>query len=429
MIPESLLHFVWKFKLFDQTSLKLANGEELIINSPGKHNLDSGPDFHDARLIIGDTKWAGNVEIHVNASDWHKHNHSNDGAYETVILHVVLENDAEISNRNGIKIPTLELKNLLPDYLEERYSELVRRKHPIACSGFEPPDSFTLRNWLDRLLVERLEEKATRFDQILAFTVNDWQKSLYISLARSFGFKVNALPFELLSRSLPISVIQKYVQSSFQLEALFFGQSGLLLEELLDEYPRQLLAEYAFLRKKHKLTSMPPHLWKFLRLRPVNFPTIRIAQFTKLMENPNRIFSAILEENDIQNLIDLFDVQVNNYWETHYQFDIQSEFKTKNLGKRSIEGILINAVVPFLFSYGKNHGDERMKERAVSLLYSIRPEENRLLKDWNSLNIQPDSAAGSQALIHLRTEYCDVFRCLDCSLGHRLLNMTGTPVK
>jgi len=421
MINENLLQFAWKFRLYNNQNIKLLTGETLEVLSPGYHNKDAGPDFQDARLKIGGVHWAGNVEVHIRSSDWFRHNHPEDEAYSNIILHVVNENDSEVKDRNGIPVPVLELKSILPGDLLNRWEVLNQRRNPIPCSEMERPDSFTLQNWLDRLLIERLEEKLNRINTILRLTSNDWQEAFYVFLARSFGFKINAVPFELLARSVPLKTVIKHEQSSFQLEALFFGQSGLLNQNLTDAYPVKLWEEYNFLQRKFNLIPIEPHLWKFLRLRPGNFPGIRIAQFADIMSKASSLFLNLIETTQVDQLRKVLAVSATGYWETHYLFDAASAGKKKHIGEAAIEGLLINTIVPFLFIYGTYRGDEPMKARSLQLLEQLKPEKNALLTDWNSMGIQAQTAGESQALLQLRTEYCNKNRCLECALGHRIL--------
>src|SRR3569833_1544167 len=301
---EDFIHYTWKFRLFDRDNLQTTKGESLEVFSAGLSNSDSGPVFHNARLRIGDTTWAGNVEIHINSSDWHKHKHTNDNAYKNVILHVVYKDDEPINLPDGRALPTLELKDRISDELYQRYHNLIfGNQQFIPCEGtIRTVDEMTLRNWLTRVLVERLEKRSAGVMAALEKNKGDWEETFYQFLAAQFGFKTNALPFELLAKSLPQLTLAKHKNNPMQIEALIFGQAGFLSGDLKDEYPLKLKTEYEFLRKKYQLTPIENHLWKFLRMRPPNFHTIRLAQFSSLIVHSNHLFSKVLEIKDVMVL-------------------------------------------------------------------------------------------------------------------------------
>ena len=276
-MQEDFLHHIWKFRLFDQRALFTSSGEAIAILKPGDHNFDAGPDFFNSQLMIGSMKWIGNVELHVNASDWIRHHHEIDPAYDNVILHVVYENDHPIKRKNGELIPTLELKDRMDLRSYQKYLDLNKSKDAIPCgSQIADVDEFILNNWLDRILTERLELKSQLILNILRHSNNNWEETFYQILGRNFGFKINNEPFELLTRSLPLNVIGKHKHDRFQTEALLFGQAGMLKREFADEYPLRLKKEYNYLRKKYSLQALELHIWKFSRMMPGNFPTIRI---------------------------------------------------------------------------------------------------------------------------------------------------------
>lgn len=419
---EDLLHHAWKFRLFDHRELFTQYGEKVEVIKTGDHNLDSGPDFFNARIRIGDTEWAGNVEIHINASDWNKHHHTGDDAYRDVILHVVYNNDLAVSNSKGVLLPVIELKDKLDRAFIERYETLSKGVSWIPCGEqVKQVDGFMRSAWMERLLIERLERKSKEIEQTLDLSRSSWEESFYFHLARSFGFKVNSLPFGLLARSLPLQAIAKHKSSLLQVEALLFGQAGMLNEHFNDEYPRALQNEYAFLQKKFKLVPLEPHLWKFMRMRPSNFPTIRIAQFAALIHNSSHLFSKILEAASVQDIQKLLNVEASEYWESHFTFDKPSPRSKKSLGRSSIDTIIINTIVPFLFVYGKKQGDERFCERAFSLLEQVEGESNSIVSKWKLLGMPVHDAWSTQALIQLKSEYCDKKRCLQCAIGAKLL--------
>jgi len=426
LITEDFLHYVWKFRLFERSALQTVNGDELEIYSPGLHNTDSGPDFQNGRIRIGDTTWAGNIEIHINSSDWQKHNHTTDEAYNNVVLHVVYRDDTPLVLADGRRIPTLELKDRIPEELYIKYHNLIYgEKTIIPCeSSIGKLDDFTLRTWFTRVLIERLEKKSAAVIAALKVNRGDWEETFYGFLAANFGFKTNALPFELLARSLPQNILAKNKSNPLQIEALIFGQAGMLEDDFEDEYPQQLKQEYAFLRKKYSLTPIEKHLWKFMRLRPQNFPTIRLAQFAALIVNSNHLFSKVLDIRDVKTLSDLFDgIKVNAYWDDRYRFDKISKPFAKNLGAASINVLLLNTLAVFLFSYGKHHQQQHYIDRSLKLLESLPGEQNQIIADFNSLGVKASSAFESQALLELKNYYCNYKKCLQCSVGNKILKL------
>jgi hypothetical protein len=418
MYSESLLHFAWKFKLIPQQKLISTIGEIIEILNVGTHNKDAGPDFLTAKIKIGNTTWVGNVEIHVKASDWYKHNHQNDSAYSNIILHIVLEYDKDVYDKNGLVIPVLELRNLLPQNLKHKWNKLNSKPTEIACQQLGKIDELILNNWIDRMLIERLELKTEQIFQLLKQLSNDWKEVFYVWLARSFGTKVNAIPFELLARSLPLTLVRKYVKSDFQLEALFFGQSGLINEFNQDAYTSALWKEYIFLKEKYGLKPIKPESWKFLRMRPANFPTIKISQFVNFIIQHSNLFEEIIEMNDSIKKVAFKDAFVSKYWKTHYKADVVSKSKNELNIKFGNDTIVINAIAPFLFVYGELRGNESLKEKAISLLMDIKAEKNSITTNWEKLNVFASSAYESQALIYLKNHYCDNLKCLDCNIGH-----------
>lgn len=426
LFPEDFLHYVWKFRLFDRGNLQTNDGEALEIFSAGIHNSDSGPDFQNARIKIGDTIWAGNVEVHLSSSDWKKHGHATDDAYENVILHVVYRDDAPLVLTNGRRVPTLELQNRIPDELYSRYHKLIfGEKSIIPCeASISSVDNLTLYNWLTRVLVERLEKKSATVIAALNLNRGDWEETFYQFLAANFGFKTNAVPFELLAKSIPQNILAKNKNNPIQIEALVFGQAGFLNEEFKDEYPLKLKEEYGFLQKKYKLAPVEKHLWKFMRLRPANFPTIRLAQFAALIVKSNHLFSKLLEIKDVKALKALFtDVKVNPYWEDHYRFDVVSPPSPKNIGEASVDILLLNTMALFLFSYGKYNQQQHFINRSLQLLEYLPCENNKIITDFTNLGVKIKTAFESQALIELKNNYCNYKKCLQCGVGNRILKL------
>ncbi|MBV6440593.1 MAG: hypothetical protein EPGJADBJ_02265 [Saprospiraceae bacterium] len=419
---ESFLHFLWRWRRFDAQTLRTTDGQSLEILHPGEWNGHAGPDFFNARVRIGDTIWAGNVEMHLRASEWMLHRHSTDAAYNNVVLHVVLEEDQPVARASGERIPCLELKGRIPPKILENYQRLEHERAWIPCRQFFKDIPGIVRlNWLDRLLVERLEQKTAAVAEILAATGNHWEEAFYRLLARNFGLKVNAEPFETLARSLPLLILAKHKNDVKQTEALLFGQAGMLDGAFKDEWPKALAQEYRFLKHKYDLMPMAFSQWKFLRLRPANFPTVRLAQFVALVHQSAHLFSKILEAKNLRELENLFDVQPGEYWLTHFQFDKPSVRRPKNTGRDFVHLLIINTIAPFLFHYGKMRELEAFQKRALSLLEELPPEANAIVDGWAELGVQARHAYQTQALIHLKTRYCDAKRCLECAMGNAIL--------
>jgi hypothetical protein len=426
ILTEDFLSYVWKFRLFDRFDLKTNDGEELEIFSAGIHNADAGPDFQNARIRIGDTVWAGNVELHTSSSDWQKHGHHSDNAYNNVILHVVYKDDQPLILTDGRRIPTLNLQNRIPEDLYSRYHKLIFGDQTvIPCeANIGSVDSLTMYNWLTRVLVERLEKRSKAVIDALNLNRGDWEETFYQFLATNFGFKTNALPFELLAKSLPQIILAKHKNSAMQIEALIFGQAGFLAGDVKDEYPLKLKSEYEFLSKKHQLTPIENHLWKFMRLRPQNFPTVRLAQFAALIVQSNHLFSKLLEIKDVKGLRCLFtEIKINPYWENHYRFDVESPPSSKNLGRASVDILLLNTLALFLFSYGKHNQLQHYINRSLQLLEYLPNENNKITADFSNLGVKIKTAFESQALLELKNNYCNYKKCLQCGVGNRILKL------
>jgi hypothetical protein len=420
-MKEDFLQFIWKHGLYLKDKLETTDGEALEIISAGQSNQDSGPDFFNARVRIGQTSWAGNIEIHQKSSHWYQHRHDSDAAYDNVILHVVEVHDKTVQVKNH-QLPTLVLG--YRDEILNNYENLLKSKHWIACQErLAEVDPFILRFWFSSLMIERLESKTGEIVKLLDQNKNNWNETFYQLLARNFGMKTNALPFELLAKSLPLNILSKHKNDLFQTEALLFGQSGLLNETLLgDDYFLSLRKEYSFMYKKYGLSGIESHLWKFMRLRPINFPTVRIAQLAQLIHHSSALFSQILETEDIDELRKLFKVTASGYWDTHYRFNKPSEEnRPKVLGETAFNNLVINTIVPLLFVYGDQHMDQGMKDRALLLLEKLEAEENQIIRKWREAGIESRTAFETQALLQLKNNYCDQKRCLNCQLGAKII--------
>jgi hypothetical protein len=419
---EDFISYIWKNRRLQGTSLRAVTGETLEVLDPGQENNDSGPDFFAARIRIDGTLWIGNVEVHRRTSDWQKHGHQHDPAYDNIILHVVFENDQDVFTSNGKKVPVLEIKNLVDENLLENYRKLIENKNWIACeNSIGAIDQFIINNWLSRLLVERLERKAEEVMHFYRFFANDWDQTFYYLLARNFGFKVNASSFALLAQRTPFALLAKNSDSFSVVEAMLFGQAGLLPAEPKDLYPRLLLKEYQYQRKKYQLEPLNRELWKFARLRPVNFPTLRIAQFAALIHRHGRLFSKAMKVMNMAEAEALFLVQASPYWDTHYSFDKPSAPKTKRLGTDAIHNLVINTIAPVQFVYATQHMDAGLKEKAIMLFQHCPAENNTIISRWRDLGIAPQNAADTQALLELKKYYCTPGKCLKCPIGHIIL--------
>jgi hypothetical protein len=423
IIHEDLLHYAWRHRRFDATNLETTQHQFIEILTIGTHNPYNGPDFFNARLRIDDTIWAGNVEMHVLASDWNAHKHSDNEAYNNVILHVVWEEDAVIIGKDGQAIPCIELSNRIDSQLITIYKKLIFNELRIPCfHHFAEVSDITKQMWLERLLIERIEQKTEKILPSLTSSHDNWEETFYRALAANFGTKPNQVPFEAVANALPLQILAKHKHNFFQIEALFFGQAGFLEEEFTEEYPKKLQAEYRYLRAKWQLApALTKAQWHFRSLRPANFPTIRLAQFAVLVDKSIHLFSKILEAETVQTLQTLLKVALSDFWLTHYTFEKTSKSIRKTLGKDTIELLIINTIVPFLFLYGKKRGNDALKERAITFLETTSPEKNSIIETWEALAVQPKSAADTQALLQLKNNYCDKKRCLECAIGHSIL--------
>ncbi len=419
-MTEDFLHYIWRYKLYLPEN-RTVDGEMIEPVHPGVQNTDAGPDFMDARIRVDDTLWAGCVEIHLRSSDWERHGHHNDPSYNNVILHVVYQHDADTFNERRQKIPVMELH--FDDRYYENYNRLVDSKEQIACHNtISMVDHFSRTAWLERLTIERIERKAGEIMQTYRSTGNNWEETFYQRLARNFGFSLNALPFETLARSLPLSILLKHKDNLQQIESLLFGQAGMLNDKnSIDSYYDNLRKEYLFLQKKYNLIPIDRFLWKFLRLRPVNFPTIRIAQFADLIHNNEHLFSQVIDIKNIESFDRLFRLKTSEYWNSHYVFGKDSIYRKKSFGQTTFYSVMINTVVPFLFVYGKMRGKEEFCTRAINFLTTLPPERNNILTQWQKLGIDNPDAFTSQALLQLRNEYCFPRRCLDCAIGNKIV--------
>jgi hypothetical protein len=425
-MKESVLHYIWQYKLFVQHDLRTSDGEPVEIIDVGKLNTDAGPDFFNAKVRIGKTIWAGNVEIHTCSSDWNRHKHQADPAYNNVILHVVKLIDVPVFLHDGSKLPQLELK--YTESIEENYTELLANNKWIPCSDkISQLSDFEMNRWKTVLLMERLSVKVQDIDQLLHSNNHFWDEVFFCQLCRAFGGAVNGDAFFSLGKSIPWLIVQKHQHDLFQLEAILFGQSGLLTKSgVRDAYMNSLEKEYAFLRQKYQLQMISPELWRLLRLRPDNFPHIRIAQLAALLHRQMSLFSKILDYPDLNSLVDMFaKVEPSIYWKSHYIFGVESVEKNKKLGINAIHLLIINAIIPMICCYAKDKNNQQMKENAIFLLENLPPENNYIIRRWKELGLIINTAADSQSFIHLYKRYCEDKKCLRCSIAYKLLTSTS----
>jgi hypothetical protein len=428
-MKEEFLHYLWKYNLYSPEKLLDSSGNLIKVLRPGEYNRDSGPDFFNAMISIDGTVWAGNIEIHTRSSHFNAHGHHTDPAFDNVILHVVAENDKRIFNSRGEELLTVELS--FDTKLYERYEELVNNPKIIACQGeMETIDSFLIRHWLNTLVIERFMEKSELIGRIYAETGNDWEETFYRMLARYFGFRINTEPFEMLAAALPFRIIRKHADNLFQIEALLFGSAGLLEEGLFrdainDEYYRLLMREYAILSSKYALKPIHGWLWKFSRLRPANFPTVRISQLAAMLTVTGGLFSRVIEAAGMKQLRSVLEVSASTYWDDHFIFGKKSTTHVKHTGTQATLIFLVNAVIPVIFFYGKVRDLPEIRERAVMFLEELQPEVNIILEEWKEVGISAESAFYSQALIQLRNSYCRKRRCLECRIGSSLVSRGG----
>lgn len=418
-MQERLLHFIWQNKLFNTKDLKTLNGSELQILDFGKYNTDGGPDFWNAKIKIDDIILIGNIELHIYASDWKLHKHEQDKKYNNVILHVVFFNDEPVLN-----LPTLELNGRIPAVLLDKYEAMMLSQKNLICENlFDTIDEFTFENWKERLVIERMERKSAEILENLKLNNNDWEQTCYQLLGKYFGSHINKEPFELLTRFLYYKILLKHKEDVFQLEALLFGVAGFLNKDFVEIYPRELKQEYEFLKHKYDLKQIQEHHWQFLRIRPVSFPTIRIAWFAKVMQQMP-LLNTILESKEENHFLD--NIEVSEYWNEHYVLDKLSKHKSKTLGEDFKSILKINVFAPVLFAYGKYRNDDSYTDKAFQLLYQIHGESNTKTKVFESTKFKHENAFDTQAMIELYDNYCTRKRCLECAIGHKILR-TNNP--
>lgn len=417
---EQLLHYVWKHKIFPLKELKTTTGQQVEVIDTGLANTDAGPDFFNAKLKLDGVLWIGNIEIHERSSDWFKHGHHADTGYNSVILHIASEIDTEISRSNGERIPQIQL--ICPEAVRTNYKELLETDSYPPCYRIIPSlPPFTAHSWMTALQMERFEQKATLLNERLKRCQGNWEDAFFITLARNFGFGLNGDAFETWAHRLPFRAVDKHRNDLFQIEAIFFGQAGILEDSDGDGYYLRLKKEYTYLQHKFGLIPMDASLWRFLRLRPANFPYIRIAQLACLYHRAYGLLSRIMETETLQGVRDILKGGTSEYWLTHYTFGGSSPSRPKTLSNTSLDLLIINTVVTFLYAYGLHKGNRVLCARAGSFLEELKAENNYITRMWEQCGMKASNAADSQALIQLKKEYCDKKKCLYCRIGYEYL--------
>lgn len=422
-MKEDFLHFIWVNNLYKNTHLKTISGKEVLVLKSGWLNTNSGPDFYNAMIEIDQIKWVGNVEIHVNSSHWYLHKHEQDSAYDTIILHVVWKDDMPIFDKENNQIETLELCNYVSKNILSNYHSLLKiESNFIACEQqVHKIDNFILNQWFEKLYLEKLEQKSIIINELLLKHNNDWEAVLFILLAKNFGLNVNGSAFEEIAKSIPFNVVKKESCNVFSLESLLFGQAGLLEDELLDNYYKKLKTEYTFLAQKFNLKREVHTKAKYFRLRPSNFPTIRLSQLANLYVNERSLFSRLMNTNDLELFYGILKIGVSTYWKTHYSFTSSTDSKDRKLTKSFMDLLLINTIIPLQFVYQKYLGKSTI-EQQMAILIQLKSEKNSVIKKFNSIGINSATALDSQAILQLYKNYCTHKKCMQCLIGSKIIS-------
>ena len=422
---EDLLQFIWKYKKLQLEQMVTTNNETLVVIDVGLHNQQAGPDFFNAKINIDGQLWAGNVEIHINSSDWYIHHHEKDINYENVILHVVWKDDMTIYRKDNTEIPTLELCHYIPNNILSNYQNLFEKKNTkfINCENeISGIDEFIVNNWLERLYIERLEHKSIMVNELLESSKNDWESMLYILLLKNFGLKINGESFLSLAKAFDFHIVRKLQKNPLHIESTLFGLTGLLNDDsIVDPYHAVLKNEYHYIKHKFDLNETGVLVPEFFKLRPPNFPTIRLSQFANLYSENHNLFDKVIKATTIADLYKIFEVSASAYWDDHFTFGKRSSKRAKKLTKKFIDLLIINTILPLKFSYSKHLGKDS-NESLLAIISSLKKEDNNILKKFNTLGISIKTAGDSQAILQLYNEYCSKNKCLQCSIGGSLLN-------
>lgn len=420
-MKEDFLHYIWLYKKLDITNLYTSQKEKIEILNFGQYLQTAGPDFFNAQLIIGTQKWAGNIEIHLKSSDWYLHHHESDSNYDNVILHVVWEHDVEIYRKDNSEIPVLELKSCVALNEVNKYTNLMHSKSWINCENqISTLDEFIIVNWKERLFFERLERKSLFINELLRESNNNWDAVLFYLLAKNFGLNTNGEAFLKMAKATPFSIIRKESQNIENMEALFFGMSNLLEETHQDVYFKELQTNWNYLKQKYKFEKVTYEPLQFFKLRPDNFPTIRLSQLASLYVNVQHIFEQAVQTKDINELYKLLSVKTTNYWETHYTFDKVSKLKKKQISKSFIDLVIINTIIPLQFAHSLYLGKDN-SEAIIQLIKQVRPEKNTIIEKFKHFKVHVNDAYDSQSLLQLKNEFCNKNKCLQCHIGIHLI--------
>ncbi len=419
---EKLLQYIWQYQLFNKQHLQTIDELPLSIIHPGYSNSNQGPDFLNGKIKIAETMWVGNIELHIYTTDWNLHKHSDDSNYNNVILHVVWDHDKDLH----LPFPTIELKSLVPKLLLDKYNGLMNQHSFIPCeNNISDVNQIVIAKFKERLLIERLQSKSILVEALLVSSKSNWKEVCWWMLANNMGGKVNGEAFQQIAQHTPINILLKHTHSLFQIEAILMGQGGLLIPNYTDQYPQALRKEYRFFQKKYSL--IPPKVSiHFLRMRPPNFPTIRLSQLAALVKSFSILISSIVEADDLSVIKSLLNIEADKYWATHYVFDELSKYKLKRLGTQTIDSIIINTIVFLLYSYGYYNNIEHLQTKAIRWLEEISAEKNNICNAFEQLGIDNNSAFDSQALLQLKSKYCDDKRCLDCAIGISVIKQNNS---
>ena len=407
--------------MFSQNNLTTTDGKHINVLKPGVANVNAGPDFFNASIEIDGQLWAGNVEIHVKSSDWYVHGHEKDSSYDNVVLHVVWQHDVEVFRKDGSAVSTLILKDIVDSNILTNYHKLVLKKDKwINCEqSVASVDKYLVKDWLERLYIERLEQKVVPAEHMLSQTNNDWEAVLFKMLLQNFGLKANKEGFTSLANSIDFSILRKQHNDIQSIEALLFGMAGLLDNPVEGTYFGQLRLQFDYLKAKYSLQPHPVEL-QFFRMRPANFPTLRLAQLAALYQKHQHLFSELLDISDKKAYYKLFKVPVSDFWQDHYTFTSSSKKSAKKITNDFIDLLLINTVIPLKFVYYKVIDKEHV-EPLLENMQMLDPEKNSIINKFESLGIKAENALESQSILQLKNEYCSYNRCLECSIGNLLL--------
>ncbi|PBQ32262.1 hypothetical protein CNR22_10925 [Sphingobacteriaceae bacterium] len=420
---EELLQFIWRHKLLKPVPLITKAGNTLTLLNPGELNVDAGPDFFNAKIKINELMLVGNVEIHILTSDWLKHRHQQDKSYNTIILHAVYEHDIDLDQNTKHNVEILELKPFIEETTLMMYEQLATAKAKLPCSKQLPLVSdLKFIGWIERMTIERLEDKVQKIEDLFTAFEGDYTQTFYTCLLRSFGFKVNALPFEMLAKHLPIHLVLKHSDNLMQLEALFLGMAGLLEDQFKDKYIQNLQNEFEYLKTKYQLQPLAKELFKFSKMRPANFPNVRLVQFAAVIRGNKGLFTNPQSKREYKTLMQAFEFEVSDYWKKHYSADGKVLTKELSFGRNSAESVIINAFAPFFFFYSKKLAKPEFTEATINLLNSCKVEVNTKTKLFESRKLHLQNAAASQGIINLHDNYCTSRRCLKCGIAAAILN-------